>query len=73
MRFFPIPRRGIFDLHLSEFAIYRILAIYVPSGFGFYDPKKKKKTDSNLPAILYILEKGAQPTGTPLFDPTNKA
>lgn len=39
---FPIPRRGIFYLHLSEFAIYRILAIYVPSGFGFYDPKKKE-------------------------------
>jgi len=30
---------------------------------GFDDPIKKK-TDSNVPNILYFLEKGAQPTGT---------
>ncbi len=30
---------------------------------GFYDPIKNQ-TYSNVPAILYFLEKGAQPTGT---------
>ncbi|KAL5555591.1 hypothetical protein UlMin_037827 [Ulmus minor] len=30
---------------------------------GFYDPIKNQ-TDLNVPAILYFLEKGAQPTGT---------
>nr|YP_009574527.1 ribosomal protein S16 [Neottia suzukii]QBF57974.1 ribosomal protein S16 [Neottia suzukii] len=52
-------------------AIYRIVAIDIRSRregrdlqkVGFYDPIKKK-TYSNVPAILYFLEKGAQPTGT---------
>nr|YP_010567036.1 ribosomal protein S16 [Tofieldia ulleungensis]UZC33148.1 ribosomal protein S16 [Tofieldia ulleungensis]UZH94434.1 ribosomal protein S16 [Tofieldia coccinea var. kondoi] len=52
-------------------AIYRIVAIDVRSRregrdlrkVGFYDPIKKK-TYLNVPAILYFLEKGAQPTGT---------
>lgn len=30
---------------------------------GFYDPMKNQ-TYLNVPAILYFLEKGAQPTGT---------
>lgn len=30
---------------------------------GFYDPINNQ-TYSNVPAILYFLEKGAQPTGT---------
>lgn len=30
---------------------------------GFYDPIKNQ-TYLNIPAILYFLEKGAQPTGT---------
>ena len=30
---------------------------------GFYDPIKNQ-TYSNVPVILYFLEKGAQPTGT---------
>ncbi|KAL8192889.1 hypothetical protein R6Q57_027337 [Mikania cordata] len=30
---------------------------------GFYDPVKNQ-TYLNVPAILYFLEKGAQPTGT---------
>lgn len=30
---------------------------------GFYDPIKNQ-TYLNVPAILYFLEKGAQPTGT---------
>ena len=30
---------------------------------GFYDPIKNK-TYLNVPAILYFLERGAQPTGT---------
>lgn len=30
---------------------------------GFYDPIKNQ-THLNVPAILYLLEKGAQPTGT---------
>nr|YP_009738386.1 ribosomal protein S16 [Osbeckia stellata]QIB72080.1 ribosomal protein S16 [Osbeckia stellata] len=33
---------------------------------GFYDPINSQ-TYLNIPAILYFLEKGAQPTGT-LFD-----
>nr|ARD00040.1 ribosomal protein S16 [Ulmus changii var. kunmingensis] len=52
-------------------AIYRIVAIDVRSRregrdlrkVGFYDPIKNQ-TDLNVPAILYFLEKGAQPTGT---------
>nr|QWK48194.1 ribosomal protein S16 [Ulmus alata] len=51
--------------------IYRIVAIDVRSRregrdlrkVGFYDPIKNQ-TDLNVPAILYFLEKGAQPTGT---------
>lgn len=30
---------------------------------GFYDPIKNE-TNLNVPAILYFLERGAQPTGT---------
>nr|YP_010296229.1 ribosomal protein S16 [Angelonia angustifolia]UMB51303.1 ribosomal protein S16 [Angelonia angustifolia] len=52
-------------------AIYRIVAIDVRSRregkdlkkVGFYDPMKNQ-TYLNVPAILYFLEKGAQPTGT---------
>nr|WRP99046.1 ribosomal protein S16 [Amorphophallus paeoniifolius] len=52
-------------------AIYRIVAIDVRSRregrdfwrVGFYDPIKNQ-TYSNVPAILYFLEKGAQPTRT---------
>nr|YP_009485366.1 ribosomal protein S16 [Achlys triphylla]AVR53780.1 ribosomal protein S16 [Achlys triphylla]AWH99118.1 ribosomal protein S16 [Achlys triphylla] len=51
--------------------MYRIVAIDVRSRregrdlrkVGFYDPRKKK-TYLNVPAILYFLEKGAQPTET---------
>lgn len=38
---------------------------------GFDDPIKNK-TDSNVPNILYFLEKGAQPTGT-VYDILSKA
>nr|ADD30043.1 ribosomal protein S16 [Heuchera sanguinea] len=52
-------------------AVYRIVAIDVRSRregrdlqkVGFYDPIKNQ-TYSNVPAILYFLAKGAQPTGT---------
>nr|YP_009434763.1 ribosomal protein S16 [Lobelia galpinii]ATG24670.1 ribosomal protein S16 [Lobelia galpinii] len=52
-------------------ATYRIVAIDVRSRregrdlrkVGFYDPIKKQ-TDLNVPAILYFLERGAQPTET---------
>nr|WMI48862.1 ribosomal protein S16 [Hemerocallis hybrid cultivar] len=52
-------------------AIYRIVAIDVRSRregrdlkkVGFYDPIQNQ-TYLNVPAILYFLEKGAQPTGT---------
>nr|UTM97791.1 ribosomal protein S16 [Sonerila nervulosa] len=55
-------------------AVYRIVAIDGRSRregkdlckMGFYDPIKSQ-TYLNIPAILYFLEKGAQPTGT-LFD-----
>nr|WHE25612.1 ribosomal protein S16 [Aristolochia tagala] len=51
--------------------IYRIVAIDVRSRregrdlrkVGFYDPIKNQ-TYLNVPAILYFLERGAQPTGT---------
>nr|YP_009427797.1 ribosomal protein S16 [Circaeaster agrestis]ASV47673.1 ribosomal protein S16 [Circaeaster agrestis]QKI32457.1 ribosomal protein S16 [Circaeaster agrestis]QKI32542.1 ribosomal protein S16 [Circaeaster agrestis]QKI32627.1 ribosomal protein S16 [Circaeaster agrestis]QKI32712.1 ribosomal protein S16 [Circaeaster agrestis] len=51
-------------------ATYRIVAIDVRSRregrdlrkVGFYDPIKNQ-TDLNVPAIIYFLEKGAQPTG----------
>nr|YP_010165888.1 ribosomal protein S16 [Pollia japonica]QRV59835.1 ribosomal protein S16 [Pollia japonica] len=59
--------------------IYRIVAIDVRSRregrdlrkVGFYDPIKNQ-TYLNLPAILYFLEKGAQPTGT-VYDILKKA
>lgn len=38
---------------------------------GFYDPIKNQ-TYLNVPAILYFLEKGAQPTGT-VHDISKKA
>nr|UEK24801.1 ribosomal protein S16 [Gongronemopsis tenacissima] len=52
-------------------AVYRIVAIDVRSRregkdlqkVGFYDPIKNQ-IYLNVPAILYFLEKGAQPTGT---------
>nr|YP_009435852.1 ribosomal protein S16 [Monopsis flava]ATG25943.1 ribosomal protein S16 [Monopsis flava] len=52
-------------------ATYRIVAIDVRSRregrefrkVGFYDPIKKQ-TYLNVPAILYFLERGAQPTET---------
>nr|YP_009435029.1 ribosomal protein S16 [Lobelia laxa]ATG25031.1 ribosomal protein S16 [Lobelia laxa] len=52
-------------------ATYRIVAIDVRSRregrdlrkVGFYDPIKKE-TSLNVPAILYFLERGAQPTET---------
>nr|YP_010552367.1 ribosomal protein S16 [Allomorphia sulcata]UTM95463.1 ribosomal protein S16 [Allomorphia sulcata] len=55
-------------------AVYRIVAIDGRSRregkdlckVGFYDPINSQ-TYLNIPAILYFLEKGAQPTGT-LFD-----
>nr|YP_010551415.1 ribosomal protein S16 [Vietsenia poilanei]UTM93750.1 ribosomal protein S16 [Vietsenia poilanei] len=55
-------------------AVYRIVAIDGRSRregkdlckMGFYDPINSQ-THLNIPAILYFLEKGAQPTGT-LFD-----
>nr|YP_010474913.1 ribosomal protein S16 [Corydalis racemosa]UVH69200.1 ribosomal protein S16 [Corydalis racemosa] len=51
-------------------AIYRIVAIDVRSRregrdlgkVGFYDPRQKQ-TYSNIPDILYFLERGAQPAG----------
>nr|YP_010028224.1 ribosomal protein S16 [Lithospermum erythrorhizon]QOS48580.1 ribosomal protein S16 [Lithospermum erythrorhizon] len=51
--------------------VYRIIAIDVRSRregkdlqkVGFYDPIKNE-TNLNVPAILYFLERGAQPTGT---------
>nr|YP_009468982.1 ribosomal protein S16 [Streptocarpus teitensis]AVC55524.1 ribosomal protein S16 [Streptocarpus teitensis] len=53
------------------FSIYRIVAIDVRSRregkdlrkVGFYDPMKNQ-TYLNVPAILYFLQRGAQPTGT---------
>nr|AKR80863.1 ribosomal protein S16 [Xerophyta retinervis] len=52
-------------------AIYRIVVIDVRSRreggdfrkVGFYDPIKNQ-TYLNVPAFLYFLERGAQPTGT---------
>nr|BCZ50094.1 30S ribosomal protein S16 [Bulbophyllum kwangtungense] len=60
-------------------AIYRIVAIDVRSRregkdlrkVGFYDPINNQ-TYSNVPAILYFLEKGAKPTGT-VYDILRKA
>ncbi|KAG4109508.1 hypothetical protein ERO13_1Z050166v2 [Gossypium hirsutum] len=58
-------------LHLKRCAVYRIVAIDVRSRregrdlrkVGFYDPINNQ-TYLNVPAILYFLEKGAQPTAT---------
>nr|WBU14367.1 ribosomal protein S16 [Coleotrype natalensis] len=60
-------------------AIYRIVAIDARSRregrdlrkVGFYDPIKNQ-TYLNLPAVLYFIEKGAQPTGT-VYDILKKA
>nr|UYW35427.1 ribosomal protein S16 [Nekemias cantoniensis]WDR47481.1 ribosomal protein S16 [Nekemias megalophylla] len=60
-------------------AVYRIVAIDARSRregrdlrkVGFYDPIKNQ-TYSNVPVILYFLEKGAQPTGT-VHDISKKA
>nr|YP_010409191.1 ribosomal protein S16 [Cenchrus myosuroides]URH13527.1 ribosomal protein S16 [Cenchrus myosuroides] len=60
-------------------AIYRIVAIDVRSRregrdlqkVGFYDPIKNQ-TSLNVPAILYFLETGAQPTRT-VYDILRKA
>nr|YP_009670225.1 ribosomal protein S16 [Pleroma urvilleanum]QCW95543.1 ribosomal protein S16 [Pleroma urvilleanum] len=60
-------------------AVYRIVAIDGRSRregkdlgkMGFYDPINSQ-TYLNIPAILYFLEKGAQPTGT-LFDILKRA
>nr|YP_009445413.1 ribosomal protein S16 [Macadamia ternifolia]ATV96148.1 ribosomal protein S16 [Macadamia ternifolia] len=60
-------------------AIYRIVAMDVRSRregrdfrkVGFYDPIRNQ-TYLNVPLILYLLEKGAQPTGT-VHDISKKA
>nr|YP_009871268.1 ribosomal protein S16 [Calligonum gobicum]QKS32951.1 ribosomal protein S16 [Calligonum gobicum] len=60
-------------------AVYRIVAIDVQSRregrdlrkVGFYDPIKNQ-TYLNVPAILYFLERGAQPSGT-VYDILKKA
>nr|YP_010919674.1 ribosomal protein S16 [Nematolepis squamea]WAJ52182.1 ribosomal protein S16 [Nematolepis squamea] len=60
-------------------AVYRIVAIDGRSRregrdlrkVGFYDPINNK-THLNVPAILYFLDKGAQPTGT-VHDISKKA
>lgn len=65
--------------YLSQWAIYRIVAIDVRSRregrdlrrVGFYDPIKNQ-TYLNVPAILDFLEKGAQPTRT-VYDIFKKA
>lgn len=70
---------GVVHLCLSQWVIYRIVAIDVRSRregrdlrkVGFYDPIKNQ-TYSNVSAILYFLEKGAQPTGT-VHDISKKA
>nr|YP_010920017.1 ribosomal protein S16 [Phebalium clavatum]YP_010920104.1 ribosomal protein S16 [Phebalium elegans]YP_010920191.1 ribosomal protein S16 [Phebalium longifolium]YP_010920278.1 ribosomal protein S16 [Phebalium tuberculosum]YP_010920365.1 ribosomal protein S16 [Phebalium whitei]WAJ52788.1 ribosomal protein S16 [Phebalium stenophyllum]WAJ52527.1 ribosomal protein S16 [Phebalium clavatum]WAJ52614.1 ribosomal protein S16 [Phebalium elegans]WAJ52701.1 ribosomal protein S16 [Phebalium longifolium] len=60
-------------------AVYRIVAIDGRSRregrdlrkVGFYDPINNQ-THLNVPAILYFLDKGAQPTGT-IHDISKKA
>ncbi|YP_009186150.1 ribosomal protein S16 (chloroplast) [Juglans regia] len=62
-----------------QWVVYRIVAIDVRSRregrdlrkVGFYDPINNQ-TYLNVPAILYFLEKGAQPTGT-VHDISKKA
>nr|YP_010395227.1 ribosomal protein S16 [Cneoridium dumosum]UQJ72755.1 ribosomal protein S16 [Cneoridium dumosum] len=60
-------------------AVYRIVAIDGRSRregrdlrkVGFYDPINNQ-THLNVPAVLYLLDKGAQPTGT-VHDISKKA
>nr|YP_010891130.1 ribosomal protein S16 [Peperomia cookiana]WJK72580.1 ribosomal protein S16 [Peperomia cookiana] len=60
-------------------SVYRIVAIDIRSRregrdlqkVGFYDPIKNQ-TYLNVPAVLYFLDKGAQPTGT-VHDISKKA
>nr|YP_010463676.1 ribosomal protein S16 [Sedum bulbiferum]UUL70587.1 ribosomal protein S16 [Sedum bulbiferum] len=60
-------------------AVYRIVAIDVRARregrdlrkVGVYDPIRNQ-TQLNVPALLYFLEKGAQPTGT-VHDISKKA
>jgi small subunit ribosomal protein S16 len=62
---------GSIHLHLSQWVVYRIVAIDVRCRregralwkVGFYDPIKNQ-TYLNIPGILYFLERGAQPTRT---------
>lgn len=69
--FLYVSRGGCCWSNLSQWAVYRIVAIDVRSRregrdlrkVGFYDPIKNQ-TYLNVPAILYFLEKGAQPTET---------
>lgn len=69
--FLYVSRGGYYLTNLSQWAVYRIVAIDVRSRregrdlrkVGFYDPIINQ-TYLNVPAILYFLEKGAQPTGT---------
>ncbi|KAM3736353.1 hypothetical protein ACB098_10G156700 [Castanea mollissima] len=70
---------GIIHLHLSQWVVYQIVAIDARCRregrslrkVGFYDPLKNQ-TYLNVPAILYFLERGAQPTGT-VHDISKKA
>jgi small subunit ribosomal protein S16 len=69
--FIYVSREAFFYLYLSQWAIYRIVAIDARSRregrdlgkVGFYDPIKKK-TYLNFSAIRFFLKKGAQPTET---------
>nr|YP_010377486.1 ribosomal protein S16 [Lithocarpus dealbatus]QYC36712.1 ribosomal protein S16 [Lithocarpus dealbatus]UYI30268.1 ribosomal protein S16 [Lithocarpus obscurus] len=62
-----------------QWVVYRIVAIDARCRregralrkVGFYDPLKNQ-TYLNVPAILYFLERGAQPTGT-VHDISKKA
>lgn len=70
---------GYYSYNLSQWAVYRIVAIDVRSRregrdlrkVGFYDPIKNQ-TYLNVPVILDFLERGAQPTGT-VYDILKKA
>nr|QKG63005.1 ribosomal protein S16 [Streptocarpus ionanthus subsp. grotei] len=61
----------LFQCESFFYFVYRIVAIDVRSRregkdlrkVGFYDPMKNQ-TYLNVPAILYFLQRGAQPTGT---------
>ena len=69
--FIYVSRGGIAHIHLSQWAVYRIVAIDVRARregrdickVGFYDPRRNQ-TDLNIPAIRDFLQKGAQPTET---------